>query len=337
MKANYKRMKSSFSFLSSSYAELFTISELSEKLIHVDPSSSLSKSRLFSEKLAALIWQFEDRGFFSGNQVDRVNQLFYKNIIPEPIKDLFHAIRKSGNKATHDGNSKFSEAHFFLKKCFQLAKWFYETYDNDYLGNIQYELPDDDNKLTVSALNEQLERLSKEVVSYKEKIVLLNASPEKIEARKQRSFNNANNIGKTEAETRELIDEKLREAGWECDTLRLNYKLHKSLPEKGKNKAIAEWPCGSKWADYVLFIGTTLYGIVEAKKYAADISTDLRQSKIYAECVNSHASFHLLDNGMIITCRLYSLPMDAPIWNSLRQKAESGFWIYGMIAIGLKR
>src|SRR5690606_20419579 len=31
-----------------------------------------------------------------------------------------------------------------------------------------------------------------------------------------------------------------------------------------------------------LFIGTELFGIVEAKKWGQDISTDLRQSKIYA-------------------------------------------------------
>jgi type I restriction enzyme, R subunit len=87
----------------------------------------------------------------------------------------------------------------------------------------------------------------------------------------------------SEAETRQLIDTQLRAAGWEADTPNLNYKLHGSLPEKGKNKAIAEWKVGPKWADYALFIGTELYGVVEAKKYAQDISTDLGQSKIYAE------------------------------------------------------
>lgn len=53
----------------------------------------------------------------------------------------------------------------------------------------------------------------------------------------------------------------------------------------GRKIAIAEWPAGSGWIDYALFIGSDLYGIVEAKKYAADISTDLFQSKIYAENV----------------------------------------------------
>ena len=200
------------------------------------------------------------------------------------MKDFLHTIRKSGNKATHDGNSSKSEALFVLKKCYQLAKWFYETYENDYLETEDYQLPEDTQTNTIESLNQELEKLSKEVTSYKAKIESLNATPEIVVQRKERSSKIANNIHLDEADTRKLfIDKQLSEAGWECDTTTINYKKNKTLPEKGKNKAIAEWPCGSKWADYALFVGTKLYGFVEAKKYATDISTDLHQSKIYAE------------------------------------------------------
>lgn len=288
-------MSSNFSFLKPNYPELFTISELSERLLDVDSNSSLAKSRLFSEKLVSLIWEFENLEDFNGNQVDRINQLFYKNCIPEIVKDILHTIRKLGNKATHDGNSNKQEALFILKKCFSLAKWFYETYENDYLGNIEYTLPKQDEAIDVKALQQQLELLSKEVYNYKQKIESLNSSPEAVENRKQRSFSNANNIHLDEADTRiTLIDKQLAEAGWECDTTTINYKKNKTLPEKGKNKAIAEWPCNGKWADYALFVGTELYGIVEAKKYATDISTDLYQSKIYAKLVNAEDYFTFL-------------------------------------------
>ncbi|MCZ8134396.1 MAG: DEAD/DEAH box helicase family protein, partial [Algoriphagus sp.] len=56
----------------------------------------------------------------------------------------------------------------------------------------------------------------------------------------------------------------------------------------------AEWPCGEKWADYALFVGFELYGIVEAKKYASDISTDLQQAKIYAERLSQQHEAMLL-------------------------------------------
>lgn len=277
---------SKFSFLQKNYSELFTICELSEQLYYIDASSSLAKSRLFSEKLTQIIWKFEELGAFSGTQIERIDQLFYRNCIPDIIKDILHTVRKSGNKATHDGSSTQAEALFILKKCYQLAKWFYETYENDYLENDEYQLPINHQSSEVELLNAELEKLSKEVIDYKAKIELLNISPEAITLRKQRSASVANNIHLDEADTRRtLIDKQLQDAGWECDTNVLNYKKNKTLPEKGKNKAIAEWPCGSKWADYALFVGMKLYGFVEAKKFATDISTDLHQSKIYSETV----------------------------------------------------
>ncbi|MFB3386653.1 type I restriction-modification system endonuclease [Flavobacterium sp. LAR06] len=288
-------MTSKFSFLQNNYPELFKISELAEKLYYVDPSSSLAKSRLFSEKTAILIWQFESLGYFDGNQVERINQLFYDNYIPEVIKDLLHAIRKSGNRATHDGNSSENEALFILKKCYQLSRWFYETYENTFLETEDYILPENDHVKTVETLNNELSKLSKEVTDYQSKIETLNASTNVISKRKEKSNQNANNINLDEADTRLLlIDKQLSSAGWECDSITINYKNNKTLPEKGKNKAIAEWPCNGKWADYALFVGTELYGIVEAKKYSSDISTDLHQSKIYAECLDTSSNFKTL-------------------------------------------
>jgi len=288
-------MVSKFSFLQNNYPHLFTISELAEKLYYVDPNSSLTKSRLFGEKMTELIWQFENLESFEGNQAERINQLFYANSIPEIVKDLLHSIRKLGNRATHNGNSSDREALSVLKKCYQLARWFYETYENSLLEREDYILPENDHVKTVETLNNELNKLSKEVTDYKSKIASLNDSPAVISKRKAKSNLNAAKINLDEAETRLLlIDKQLSSAGWECDSISINYKNNKTLPEKGKNKAIAEWPCNGKWADYALFVGTELYGIVEAKKYSTDISTDLHQSKIYAECLEVTSNFKTL-------------------------------------------
>lgn len=287
-------MNTNFSFLQHQYPTLFAISELSEKLIYLDPSSSLAKSRLFSEKLSQLIWEFEALGEFVGSQNDRIYRLANANVAPDIIASILHTIRKSGNKASHDGTGSFQEAHFVLKKCFQLAKWFYETYEKDYIELATYTLPEKEDTAS-DALAVKLENLSKEFTDYKNKISELNKSKEEVESRKQRSDNRARNLDLTEEDTRiTLIDPKLKEAGWECDTLLLNYKSNKTLPQKGRNIAIAEWPCDGKWADYALFVGTSLYGIVEAKKYASDISTDLRQSNIYAKHIVETDDFEIL-------------------------------------------
>jgi type I restriction enzyme R subunit len=81
-----------------------------------------------------------------------------------------------------------------------------------------------------------------------------------------------------EAETRKLIDEQLRLAGWTVDSARLSHAKG-ARPEKGKNLAIAEWPTSSGPADYALFVGLMPIAVVEAKRKNIDVSGSLQQAK----------------------------------------------------------
>jgi len=85
----------------------------------------------------------------------------------------------------------------------------------------------------------------------------------------------------TEADTREIIDMQLREAGWMADSRRLRHGQG-ARPRKGHNLAIAEWPTKSGPADYVLFYGLTPVAVVEAKKSNVDVSGAITQSKRYS-------------------------------------------------------
>ncbi|MCK0714930.1 type I restriction-modification system endonuclease [Chromohalobacter sarecensis] len=82
--------------------------------------------------------------------------------------------------------------------------------------------------------------------------------------------------------TRILIDQQLVEAGWEADTQTLTYK--KGIrPEKGVNRAIAEWPTkGHEKADYVLFHGLTPLAVVEAKKENINVAGKIGQAERYS-------------------------------------------------------
>lgn len=84
-----------------------------------------------------------------------------------------------------------------------------------------------------------------------------------------------------EAATRRLIDEQLRLAGWEADSVELTYGRG-ARPQKGKNLAIAEWPTETGPADYVLFVGLQPIAVVEAKRKHKDVSASLEQSKRYS-------------------------------------------------------
>lgn len=84
-----------------------------------------------------------------------------------------------------------------------------------------------------------------------------------------------------EAETRALIDQQLRDAGWVADTKTLRYG-EGIRPAKGRNLAIAEWPTASGPADYALFCGLTLVGVVEAKRKRKNVSAAIDQSERYS-------------------------------------------------------
>ena len=85
----------------------------------------------------------------------------------------------------------------------------------------------------------------------------------------------------TEADTRELIDLQIREAGWQVDSNVLRYS-NGTRPQKNKNMAIAEWPTESGPADYVFFIGLTPVAVVEAKRKNIDVAGKIGQSKRYS-------------------------------------------------------
>ena len=75
-------MKSKFIFFKNHYPALYDFSSLAESLYYVDPSSSISKSRLLGEKLIQIIAAFERVDLFDKNQHLAIGLLKDINILP---------------------------------------------------------------------------------------------------------------------------------------------------------------------------------------------------------------------------------------------------------------
>lgn len=123
----------------------------------------------------------------------------------------------------------------------------------------------------------------------------------------------------SEADTRKIIDQQLRDIGWEVDSEALTWKAG-VRPQKGKALAISEWPCGNGWADYALFLGETPVGVIEAKKRNKNVVSALEQSKRYAR---------QFDEGQQISGTEYRVPFlfasnGRPYLEQL--KVASGIW-----------
>ena len=130
-----------------------------------------------------------------------------------------------------------------------------------------------------------------------------------------------------EAATRQLIDEQLRQAGWEADTQTLRYAAG-TRPQKNRNLAIAEWPTSSGPADYVLFVGLTAIAAVEAKRANKDVAGVLLQAQRYCRDFQPSAETET-DSGSWGPAGEYRIPFafssnGRPFLRQLRTR--SGIW-----------
>ncbi len=107
------------------------------------------------------------------------------------------------------------------------------------------------------------------------------APPREMLALVERGEEAATRLELDEADTRALIDQQLRDRGWETDSRTLRHSAG-IRPTKGRNRAIAEWPTTSGPADYALFVGTTLVGVVEAKRQRKNVSAAIDQAERYS-------------------------------------------------------
>jgi type I restriction enzyme, R subunit len=111
-----------------------------------------------------------------------------------------------------------------------------------------------------------------------------------------------------EADTRVLIDEQLRERGWDADSLNQRYAKG-SRPVRGKSMAIAEWPTSNGPADYALFIGMKCIAFVEAKRKRKNVQATIDQTGRYSQGFIATDGIELPEGG---PWRSHSGPTDEP-------------------------
>ncbi len=280
-----------FNFLADKWPLLAEVGDLAEKNLYRDPNTSLIKLRMFGEILAKYLFAYENiNDPQDGKPISRLNVLASKGVIPDRLLPLFHAMRKIGNKATHEVFGSVEVATNHLLFAHRVACWFRQTYGEGIFTTPQYVLPSkklsDVEKLRAS--NEELRlrstNLEADLIKLQDTLagIQIQEVPKEIRnARRKASKTFARKMKLSEAETRQLIDEQLSVAGWQADTQNLRYAKG-TRPEKGVNIAIAEWPTSSGPADYVLFVGINLVGVIEAKKKDKDVVADLIQAKRYA-------------------------------------------------------
>jgi type I restriction enzyme R subunit len=327
---------SNFTFLATHDPQLVQLGALAERYFRDDPGTAIFKLRQFAELLSKTVaarhaLYLGDRETFE----DTLRRLAFERIIPKEASDVFHALRKAGNRAAHEAQGNHSDALSALKFARQLGIWFHRTYGKQADFKPGPFIPPPEPVDATAPLQEEIETLRRRVAESEDaagrarreaeehararesveqrlareaeeraiweklaaesesktaeiagRLAALQAVAEQAPKSEslaliQRGEEASTKIDLDEAATRALIDQQLRDSGWEADTKTLRHASG-ARPVKGKNLAIAEWPTASGPADYALFAGVTLVGVVEAKRRRKNVSAAIDQAERYS-------------------------------------------------------
>lgn len=294
-------MKSNFEFLNRFWPALAQIGAAAESYMYSDPNACLYKLGMFGERLILEIFAFEHimEPTIDNTHANRIRLLKWEGLIPKKIDEILYALRKTRNDAVHAGADSVEDAKTLLSMTYNLAVWFMEVYgDWGYIAPA-FVMPENvaqtDYEAIIKEQEEKIAALSKQVEA-----VSTAASSKTSKERAEKGETASESMELSEAETRYLIDEQLRKFGWEADTNNLRYSKG-TRPQNSRNLAIAEWPTDSAvgkngYADYALFVGLKLVGIVEAKKAAIDIPSVIdHQCKEYAKGIKAEHKEYIIN------------------------------------------
>src|SRR5438067_9011319 len=109
-------LSGNFAFLSSRNEQLAQLGALAERYFRGDPGTAIFKLRQFAELLSKTV--AARHALYVGEREtfeDTLRRLTFDRVIPKEASDVFHALRKAGNRAAHKAKGNHSDALSALK------------------------------------------------------------------------------------------------------------------------------------------------------------------------------------------------------------------------------
>ena len=289
---------SNFDFLKTTFPVLARFGHLAEAYCYSDSNSALMKLGMIGETVVNLMYTYDGvEPPLDNTAARRIEVLREEGYLSYDLASILHNLRKNRNKAVHENYASVDKVKVLLPMAFSLCEWFMQTYGDWNYHNQPYVLPVEES--TPAVQNKEAEKAEEAALTKAAEETAVQAKKIPASERKKQAAKAANQRQKTEAETRMMIDEQLRQVGWEADTEELRYS-NGTRPAKGRNIAIAEWPtCSSVGksgrADYALFVGLKLVGIIEAKAEHVDIPSVIDyQGKDYPRNIRDEDSQYVV-------------------------------------------
>uniref|UniRef100_UPI004047B6C9 DEAD/DEAH box helicase family protein n=1 Tax=Rheinheimera sp. TaxID=1869214 RepID=UPI004047B6C9 len=289
--------------------ELYQLAAFAQDYACSDPQSALVKMRCLMEKIVGVIYaKLQLPVYPNASIIDKLNADSFTSVVPSQIIDKLHAIRKSGNRAAHEGKVSQQEAVWILQECYFVSGYFYVAYCGGDAKNLpEFVAPDctklaeqtdaqfaRENKQLQAKLAEHEARLKQaldelkaaeasQLKAQQEAASLKKAIDEGAVAKAKAGFASMSGINFNEAQTRaRIIDMDLRAAGW-------NVSLDDSSTEQVRKEFEVDGQptaTGKGYADYVLFDDDELpLAVIEAKRTRESVEKGRQQAILYANAL----------------------------------------------------
>lgn len=319
---------SNFDFLAERFPLLAHLGRLAEKYVYSDSNSCLFKLGMMGENMVKLMFDYDGIELpHEDKAVNRINKLRREELLDDDTASLFHALRKVRNQAGHDSYESVADARNFLGITYSLSEWFMQTYGDYHYQNRPFVMPTE--KMS-DVKSEAVDEADLETILLQQAAEDAAKAPKVTKAERQKYAQKASRQRyKSEAETRVIIDEQLRQVGWEADTEKLRYSKG-ARPQKGRYMAIAEWPTDSRtgkggFADYALFIDLQLVAIIEAKAEHKDVAAVIDgQCKDYPKYIKAEHKEYTIGQWGAYQVPFTFATNGKPYLEQLRTK--SGIW-----------
>ena len=293
MDRNLFMQSTNFEFIRPHNEALANLAGYAEKLLYIDPGSSLTRLRSFAETMTKTIHKLERLPFIpKASFYDLMRDPSFVAIVDKSLIHQIDYIRIQGNNAAHGAEGDSRTAHLVLGAAHQLAMYMAIRYydikksdipafkdiqdDREELKNLKESLSEYKNALNTKAeeVDDLLEALDKERAKQK----FQESSPGERQVSQQQSHATADSLQWNEAKTRELlIDAMLIQAGW--DIKDVEQVVHEMPVEHQPTTT------GKGAADYVLLgdNGKPL-AVIEAKRSSVEnLQIGREQARIYAD------------------------------------------------------
>ncbi len=280
-------MSGSFNFLEDEFPDLADQGNAAEACLESDPAACMLQLGSIGEAVVERMLACDRISLpAAADAEERIRVLRREGLLPQDLADALCAMQWMGGRAASGHGATAADARAMLETAHDLCTWFRQAYgpeESSARNDVSFSV----DASVGPSVREMEACLSPSVMRLWD-----DDEKDPLAARRRRALQAAGQRRKTEAETRMIIDQQLRQVGWEADTVHLRH-AQGVRPEAGRNLAIAEWPTDSTvgdrgFADYALFAGTKLVGIVEAKAAHKDIPSVIDyQCKDYARCIRS--------------------------------------------------